>query len=144
MYFCLFSSYSLCFMSADAMLFEAFCNVSSSWIAFFFFFFFSFLKIFWFSSLFTARQKLDHKTEAKFESLSLGPFGGCRLPRLPSGESTLKCFSFAFLLIWRHIWTTCVCLVAPPPQKKKMLNNYFFWKTPGYSSQNVYTAGVWF
>ena len=64
-----------------------------------FFFFFSFLKIFWFSSLFTARQKLDHKTEAKFESLSLGPFGGCRLPRLPSGESTLKCFSFAFLLI---------------------------------------------
>ena len=30
-------SYILCFMSGDAMLFEAFCNAGSSWIAFFFF-----------------------------------------------------------------------------------------------------------
>ena len=74
----------LVMLSGDAMLFQAFCNVSSSWIAFFFFLFFSFFGFHLCLQL--DREKLDHRTEAKFESLVLGPLVVVVCPGCPQGR----------------------------------------------------------
>ena len=125
------------------MLFEAFCNVSSSWIAFFFFFFFDFLKFFGFHLCLQLDRNLTTKQR---QNLSLQSWA---LWWLQVAQVALRGEYFKMFLLCLSInmktYLDHLCVFGgSSPSKKKMLNNYFFWKTPGYFSQNVYTAGVWF
>ena len=114
--------------------FRHFVTLAHHGLHFFFFIFFGF---FWFSSLFTARQRETWpQNRGKIWVSSLGPFGGCSLPRLPSGESTLKCFSFAFLFVClrkcklkKKQWVTTTRLVDWP--KSRTLT------TPKYAGYHV-------